>query len=571
MSTTVPDSDAELLQQYEKEQSEAAFGALVTRYQAMVLGAAFRRTGNLELAREVAQEVFATLARKARFLTGRASVGGWLHQAAIYQASRTLQSEVRRHARQEHFVRELPTAVAPVFGGSTGSDQLAIVDEALGLLSAADREVIVLHYFQDLSYPEMSKVLGANEAAVRQRVSRALDRLGKRLSEKGIGGNVVVLLLGAVSVQSSIAAPVGLASAALATAAAGGGASAYLLLTAILSKGVMKTAAVLLAVTGTAAVWHEIPVQNPPAPDFAQLSEVQERELTYGYASVTPAGSGEVLVTPGARSVGNRQTDAGNIAIQRPVLPDVPNQALKQSSTPVTVPKVSQSGTPAGSSVLAGSGGNKAAPAVDNSDSSRAVNSRPRETSPTPADAIGSADDPLRDALPSIPDYRFPGLLGELADVGGLPAVIDELLRVERIPQEAAKLYSELLEDVLLLEPVKRTLVEGFLEDHYEQLNEQGIAGIRPREVAQETWQTLRNVKVTEAVEGVQEILSDVAPDPKVIDDVFALVEKPVAEEGILKPLTDIPAEVVGEVVPVLEKVPLVEKIPLPVKLPLLP
>ncbi|RYD72116.1 MAG: sigma-70 family RNA polymerase sigma factor, partial [Verrucomicrobiaceae bacterium] len=95
MSAIAPISDAELLRRYEKGNNETAFRALVERYQGMVVGAAFRRTGNGELAREVAQEVFAALARKARFLTGRASIGGWLHQAAVYQAARAMQSEAR--------------------------------------------------------------------------------------------------------------------------------------------------------------------------------------------------------------------------------------------------------------------------------------------------------------------------------------------------------------------------------------------------------------------------------------------------------------------------------------------
>ena len=54
---------------------------------------------------------------------------------------------------------------------------------------AGDREVVVLHYFQDLSYAEMAAVLGANEAAVRQRVSRALERLGRALRERGLAAD----------------------------------------------------------------------------------------------------------------------------------------------------------------------------------------------------------------------------------------------------------------------------------------------------------------------------------------------------------------------------------------------
>src|SRR6266853_5616722 len=96
-------TDAELLRDYQCEGNQWAFCTLVERYQAMVLGTAFRRTRNLELAREVAQEVFAALARKARTLANRTSLAGWLHQAAVYEAAHVVQAETRRNLRQERF------------------------------------------------------------------------------------------------------------------------------------------------------------------------------------------------------------------------------------------------------------------------------------------------------------------------------------------------------------------------------------------------------------------------------------------------------------------------------------
>src|SRR5215216_6651196 len=62
MNATV--NDSELLMRYRFKKSEPSFQILVERYQSMVLGTAFRRTGNLETASDVAQRVFAVLARK---------------------------------------------------------------------------------------------------------------------------------------------------------------------------------------------------------------------------------------------------------------------------------------------------------------------------------------------------------------------------------------------------------------------------------------------------------------------------------------------------------------------------
>src|SRR5262249_32972460 len=77
-------SDAELLARYLREDCEASFAAIVAQHQSMVVGTALRRTGDLELARDVAQQVFALLARKAAWLTERDSLAGWLYRSAFY-------------------------------------------------------------------------------------------------------------------------------------------------------------------------------------------------------------------------------------------------------------------------------------------------------------------------------------------------------------------------------------------------------------------------------------------------------------------------------------------------------
>src|SRR5690606_24948793 len=80
----IPDSD--LLARYVAHDCQQSFRQLVDKYQQLVLGAAYRRTGDMQLAKEDAQRVFAILARKGRLLMGRSSIAGWLHQASVYEA-----------------------------------------------------------------------------------------------------------------------------------------------------------------------------------------------------------------------------------------------------------------------------------------------------------------------------------------------------------------------------------------------------------------------------------------------------------------------------------------------------
>lgn len=69
--------------------------------------------------------------------------------------------------------------------GSTGSDPGMRLElfEALHTLSAADRAVVVLRYWEDRTVAETATEMGLTNGAVRTRASRALGRLRAALSD----------------------------------------------------------------------------------------------------------------------------------------------------------------------------------------------------------------------------------------------------------------------------------------------------------------------------------------------------------------------------------------------------
>jgi RNA polymerase sigma-70 factor, ECF subfamily len=64
------------------------------------------------------------------------------------------------------------------------SEQRQRVQQALGLLGAADREVLILRYLEDLSTAEIAAVLELKESAVKMRQLRALQRLRDLLDDE---------------------------------------------------------------------------------------------------------------------------------------------------------------------------------------------------------------------------------------------------------------------------------------------------------------------------------------------------------------------------------------------------
>ncbi|MGD0253016.1 MAG: sigma factor, partial [Verrucomicrobiota bacterium] len=87
--------DIELLAQYARHNSETAFTALVERYVNLVYSTALRRVGNPHAAEEITQAVFIILARKARSLSKRTVLSGWLYQTARLTAANFLRGEIR--------------------------------------------------------------------------------------------------------------------------------------------------------------------------------------------------------------------------------------------------------------------------------------------------------------------------------------------------------------------------------------------------------------------------------------------------------------------------------------------
>jgi len=95
----IPDST--LLRQFWAEKNESAFRQLVERHLSAVYFAALRQVnGDQHLAQDVAQEVFAALAAKAKPLSKRPSLAGWLHTAARYEAAHAVREAQRRRARE---------------------------------------------------------------------------------------------------------------------------------------------------------------------------------------------------------------------------------------------------------------------------------------------------------------------------------------------------------------------------------------------------------------------------------------------------------------------------------------
>ena len=163
-----------------------AFGLVVESHQGRLLRLCERLLGDVEEARDAAQETFLKAFRKAGSFQPRGQVSTWLYRIAVNHCLNRL-----RRRRLVRFIRfappDDPEAPAPALDPpDPGADPAAALAArrrwqatraALGRLPDGQRAVVVLAKFEGLSYRQIARVLGITEGAVESRLFRAMRNL----------------------------------------------------------------------------------------------------------------------------------------------------------------------------------------------------------------------------------------------------------------------------------------------------------------------------------------------------------------------------------------------------------
>jgi RNA polymerase sigma factor (sigma-70 family) len=178
--------DAELLRRYAEERAEDAFAELVRRHLDRVYTVALRQVGgDVHLAEDVSQRVFADLARKAAALAERPVLGGWLYRSTQFAATDVVRAERRRKRREQE--AETMREITDNAGAAVDWERLRpVLDQIMGELKDEDRDAVWLRYFEGRSFADVGTRLRVAENTARMRVDRALEKLHKALAKRGV-------------------------------------------------------------------------------------------------------------------------------------------------------------------------------------------------------------------------------------------------------------------------------------------------------------------------------------------------------------------------------------------------
>ncbi|QBG48660.1 sigma-70 family RNA polymerase sigma factor [Verrucomicrobia bacterium S94] len=242
----------ELLKQYAEHGDQTAFAQIVESYINLAYSAALSCLGNADQAGDACQLTFLELSKKAGKLSDSVQLGGWIHATARHFSKKIQHSEARRQTREQRYVDDMNMQQDRE---PDWSRLMPEIHEAIDQLNAAEREAILLRFFQQKSLAEVGSVLGITADAARMRLNRALERLNRQMALRGISSTAAALAA-ALPTHAMVAAPAELAKTISTSVLAGAGVTlsgTSTLTGAVIT--IMKTKTVLIsAVVATTAI-----------------------------------------------------------------------------------------------------------------------------------------------------------------------------------------------------------------------------------------------------------------------------------------------------------------------------
>lgn len=160
-----------------------AFEDLIAVMELPLLYYATSLTGNPDDGLDVLQEVWIRVFRRIGELREPAALRAWLYRITHGVAVDRMRRKISRERAEEADLADFNEAEEPSFS----EEDAAAIHAALGEIGLKHREVLVLHFLQDLSMADIARIVGCAEGTVRTRIFYGKKAMKEILERGGYG------------------------------------------------------------------------------------------------------------------------------------------------------------------------------------------------------------------------------------------------------------------------------------------------------------------------------------------------------------------------------------------------
>ena len=146
-----------------------AFEDLIAVMERPLLYYATSLTGNPDTGLDVLQDVWIRVIRGIQRLRDPCSLRPWLYTITHGVAVDRIRRDYKRDKAEQAQLDDAFNSEEPSFD----NEDATVIREALSRLGVKHREVLVLHFLQDLSISEIAKIVGCSEGTVKSRIHYA--------------------------------------------------------------------------------------------------------------------------------------------------------------------------------------------------------------------------------------------------------------------------------------------------------------------------------------------------------------------------------------------------------------
>ena len=157
-----------------------SFGLLCRRYYGAMVAVGYSVLGEHQLAEDAAQESFARALVNLRHLKSKESFAPWLAGICRNVAKDILADKVRQNSNED---------ITQTAGQDNPDQNEKLIRRAIEQLPEPAKELVVLRYYDGLSYEQIGSVLGISKASINGRLTRAKKKMANYLRRNGFPEN----------------------------------------------------------------------------------------------------------------------------------------------------------------------------------------------------------------------------------------------------------------------------------------------------------------------------------------------------------------------------------------------